>query len=375
MDPVTSEHHGVAASERATRVAFVLEQHVGHRTYSDNLRAALAGRSDVVATWVPIDYAATESWWERLPSASVRAALRGHLEVRRGLEGRANDVCVFNTQVPAVVGGRTATRLPYILCTDVTPMQYDAMGRGYSHRADGRGPLRWLKHHRNRSVMQGAFAHAPWSQWAADSLVADYGVEPHRIEVIPPGVDTTHWVPGTHSFDEPMRLLFVGGEFQRKGGDVLLEAFASLPPGGAELTIVTRDEVPRQPGVTVHHHLSPNDPELLELYRQNHVFVLPSRWETFGIAAIEAGASGLAIVATSVGGLREVLIDEVTGVQVEAGSAPDLARQLQRLALDPNLRFRLGSAARARALTHFDSTVNANRLIRLACRGAEAGKS
>lgn len=375
MDDVASSQCTVAASARAIRIAFVLEQHVGHRTYSDNLRQAIASRSDIIPTWVPIDYSASRSWWERLPNASVRAALRGHLEVRAGLVDAGHEVCVFNTQVPAVLGGRAATRLPYLLCTDVTPVQYDAMAHGYSHHADGRGPTRWLKHRRNRHVMRGAFAHAPWSQWAADSLVTDYGVQPQRIEVIPPGVDTTKWVPGRPAVEGPMQLLFVGGEFARKGGDVLLEAFAALPPDAAELTIVTRDEVPRQHGVTVHHHLSPNDPQLLALYRKSHVFVLPSRWEAFGIAAVEAAASGLAIVATPVGGLRELVIDEVTGLQTAAGSAADLTRQLQRLASDSTLRTRLGEAARERALTQFDAITNANRLIRLACQGVAGGGS
>lgn len=371
MDRTVSEHDGDSPG-RPARIAFVMEQHVGHRTYSDNLRAALTQRDDVVATWVPVDYDASGTWRDRIPITAVQVALRGRTQVRRGLRDVDFDAALFNTQVPAVLGGRVATRRPYVLCTDVTPLQYDAMALGYSHRADGGGIITRLKHHRNRKVMQGASALAPWSHWTAESLVSDYGVDPQKVEVIPPGVDMARWTPGDRSVDGPMQLLFVGGEFARKGGQILLEAFAALPAGAADLAIVTRDPVPRQAGVRVYDNLSPNDDELMSLYRRSHVFVLPSLWETFGIAAVEAGASGLALVATSVGGLDELVIEGDTGFHVAAGSVDDLALQLSVLSADPDLRARLGAAARTRALTEFDASVNADRLIQLTIAGARA---
>lgn len=372
MNRTVSEHDG--DSPRPARIAFVMEQHVGHRTYSDNLRHALSTRDDVVATWVPVDYTSSGTWLERIPITAVQVAMRGRAQVRRGLRGVDFDAALFNTQVPAVLGGRPATRRPYVLCTDVTPLQYDAMASGYSHHADRGGLVTRWKHRRNRRVMQGASAHAPWSRWTAASLVADYGVDPQRIEVIPPGVDMARWTPGDRSLDGPMQLLFVGGEFERKGGKVLLEAFAALPEGSAELSIVSRDPVPRQAGVRVYDHLSPNDDELMALYRRSHVFVLPSLWETFGIAAVEAGASGLAIVATTVGGLEELVVEGHTGFHVGIGSVDDLARRLRELSEAPELRARLGAAARARAITEFDASINAERLIRVAIAGAQADR-
>jgi len=371
MNRTVSEHEG-DLPQRPTRIAFVMEQHVGHRTYSDNLRGALLTRSDVAATFVPVDYSSTGTWRERIPIPAFQVAMKGRTQVQRGLSGLDHEAALFNTQVPAVLGGRVATRRPYVLCTDVTPLQYDAMALGYSHRADRGGIITGFKHRRNQRVMQGASAHAPWSRWTAESLVSDYGVDPQVVEVIPPGVDLSRWEPGDRSTSGPMRLLFVGGEFRRKGGEVLLEAFATLPEGVAELAIVTRDPVPRQSGVTVYDHLLPNDDELMALYRWSDVFVLPSIWETFGIAAVEAGASGLAIVATAVGGLAELVVEGHTGLHVAAGSVDDLARQLRLLAAEPDLRARLGAAARARALIEFDASVNADRLIRLAIAGAQA---
>ena len=343
-------------------VAFVMEQHLGHQTYGDNLRRALAARDDIVVHWVPVAYAPTARRWERLPSESLRGTLRGRAEVAAGLAARPADARVYNTQVPAVIGPRRARVAPYVLCTDVTPVQYDAMAEGYQHAADRPGPLKWLKHRWNERVFRGAAAHAPWSSWAAESLVVDYGVDRSSIHVIPPGIDTTAWQPASPD-DGTVRLLFVGGDFRRKGGELLLRAFGRLPAGAAELHLVTRSTVERQPGVTVHDGFAPNDPGLVELYRRSDVFVLPSASETFGIAAIEGGAAGLPVVVASVGGLRDLVVDGTTGFAVPPDDVDALTAVLSRLTADVDLRRTMGVAARERAVAEFDATTNADRLV------------
>jgi glycosyltransferase involved in cell wall biosynthesis len=297
----------------------------------------------------------------------IRVTLRGRRQIAEGFDRVQPDVSVFNTQVPAAIGPRRARRRPYVLCSDVTPLQLDEMAREYEHRLDRTGLVRWAKFRWNRRVMQRAAAHAPWSQWVADSLTTDYAVDPRRIEVIPPGVDTTLWTPADRTGDT-VKILFVGGDFLRKGGDVLLDAFAALPTGSAELRVVTRSPVPRAPGVAVFNGLEPNGGELRDLYRTSDVFVLPSRSETFGIAAIEAGAAGLPVVLSAVGGLRELVIDGVTGFSVKPGNGDELAGALRRLVADAELRRTLGGAARERAERQFDSRVNAGRLVDLAVR-------
>jgi glycosyltransferase involved in cell wall biosynthesis len=347
-----------------TRIAFVMEQHLGHETYAANLRSMVTGRSDVVTDWIPVSYERSGEWWERIPSSAVTGALRGRREVRRGLDGVPRpDVCVYNTQVPAVIGGRRARAQPYVLCTDVTPVQYDAMAAGYAHAADRPGPLRWAKHAWNRRVFARAAAHAPWSTWVRDSLIADYGVAPERIEVIPPGVDTATWAvadPG----GGPMRILFVGGDFSRKGGDLLLQAVAALDD--SELRAVTRSDIGRQPRVEAVHGLTPNDPALRELFRTSDVFVLPSRAETFGIAAVEAAAAALPVVVTNVGGLADLVIDGTTGFAIEPDDGDGLIAALRRLEADPELRRSMGRAARHRAEREFDARTNADRLVDVA---------
>jgi len=359
------------STEAALTIAFVVEQHLGHRTYAENLARAMAAMPGVQATWIPVRYEHDVPWSRWLPSEQLRAVLRGRAEVHTGLRRAARDVTVFNTQVPAVISGRIARRAPYVLCADVTPIQYDRMAAGYDHRADRPGPGRWVKYRWNRSVFQRAAAHAPWSSWVRDSLVQDYGVEPGRIAVIPPGVDTTQWQPAQPVGDGVMRILFVGGDFERKGGDLLMRAVASLPTGSYELHVVTRSDVPRRDGVVVHHGLNQNDPELRRLFARSDVFVLPSHAETFGIAAVEGAAAGLPLVLSSIGGLADLVVDGVTGFAVPPGDGDALAIALRRLLDAPDLRRTMGHAARERATREFDATTNARRLVHLcaSCAG------
>ncbi|TAK34795.1 MAG: glycosyltransferase family 1 protein [Chloroflexota bacterium] len=100
-------------------------------------------------------------------------------------------------------------------------------------------------------------------------------------------------------------------------------------------------------------------------YRRATICVLPSYYETFGISALEAMANGVPVVATSVGGLPEVVQHGVVGLLVAPGNAPALAEAILRLLKDPETRRQMGLAGLTRSRTDFDAlgttekTVNA----------------
>lgn len=346
------------------RATLVMEQHLGHQTYYQNLRRFVEDEGAVVASWVPVTYSQPDGFWERLPLVprTIRGTLCGRDQVRRGLEHSACDVLFFNTQVPAVLGGNLTRRRPYVIATDITPIQYDRLSEEYGHRPDRIAPLRSYKHLVNRRFFQQAARLLPWSQWTRQSLIDDYGADPQRIEVIPPGVDLRLWTPGATREKGPMRILFVGGDLYRKGGDTLLRAFSTLTPGTAELHLVTRTRLPPEQGVRFYHDMQPNHADLVALYQSSDLFVLPTRAEAFGIAAAEAAAAGLPAVVTAVGGLTDIVANGENGFLIQPDDVQTLSERLRMLAEDPNRRARMGRAGRARAELLFDARRNAARV-------------
>jgi glycosyltransferase involved in cell wall biosynthesis len=347
--------------------AFVMEQHLGHSTYYQNLRRFVDQSPRIDPTWVNVTYSSPGSFWERLPllPKSLRGTLVGRSQVRAGLGRGPFDVALFNTQVPAALAGNLVREQPYVVCTDITPIQYDRMGVHYGHRPDQPGILHRYKQRVNTRLLRRAARLLPWSTWTRSSLIDDYGADPAQIEVIPPGVDTEVWRPGGGHARGSLRVLFVGGDLVRKGGDFLLEACALLPEGTLELILVTRSPAPDRKGITTYHHMSPNTPELIGLYQTCDVFVLPTRAEAFGIAAVEASSVGLPVIATGVGGLTDIVIDNETGFLISLVNPRELADRLQILAENPDLRRRFGQAARARVEACFDARKNSARVIEI----------
>jgi glycosyltransferase involved in cell wall biosynthesis len=157
--------------------------------------------------------------------------------------------------------------------------------------------------------------------------------------------------------------LFVGGDFQRKGGDLLLEWFRTKDTRDMELHLVTRDPVPALPGVCVYPNLQPNSDALRDLFHRSDVFVLPSRSECFGIATVEAMAAGLPVVATDVGGAADIVDNGRTGYLIPGGDSRSLANALDSLTSDAGKRVAMGRAARDVAEQRFDIERNARRTL------------
>jgi glycosyltransferase involved in cell wall biosynthesis len=162
------------------------------------------------------------------------------------------------------------------------------------------------------------------------------------VRVIPSGVDIPDAVGEP---DEPPHVLYAGRLSEEKGVLELVEAARGLPlviAGDGPL----RGRVPGAIGFVAHD-------ELLDLYKRAAVVVCPSRREGFGVVCAEAMAHGRPVVAAAVGGLRDLVVDGETGLLVPPGDVPALRAALERLLADPQLRRRLGTAARERAREAF----------------------
>jgi glycosyltransferase involved in cell wall biosynthesis len=347
------------------RVTFLLEQHVGLKTYAANLRHFVEQDDRIDATWVPVTYYGVDNLAAKLPGLpdTVRGTLMGRQQVRHGLRQAPADAYLFMTQTPVVLGGRRL-RKPYVVMTDDTPRLYDQMADHYGVAGASSGPLGWAKHRIMSDRLQGAFRVLPMSRWAETSLVGDYGVDPARVHVVPSGVDIDVWRPnGAPPRTGPLRTLFVGGDFDRKGGPLLLEAFRQLREGTVELHLVTRSDVPESPGIHVYRNYSPNQPELIQLFQSCHAFVLASQAEAFPNVVMEASAAGLPCIVTDVGAMSEMVIDGVSGYTVEVGDAEGVRRALRGLADDRSLRDEMAAAARRQAEQWYDGRRNARIVV------------
>lgn len=169
------------------------------------------------------------------------------------------------------------------------------------------------------------------SQWAVDAACAAYDLSPDLMRTIPMGanldVDPGFQPPSTGG---PLRLLFVGFDWERKGGDLLLGVWRELRrrTGDAELHIVGA----RPPaaygceGITLHGRINKSDyaeyQKLIELYRRSSFMVMPSREEAYGIVFCEAAAFGRPAVAARTGGVVGIINDERTGLLLDLEAGP-----------------------------------------------------
>lgn len=348
------------------RFVFMIEQTLGHTTHYANLRAVVGGDAEVTAIWATMDFAARGPL-ERLPGLrnwTVRAGRQARRRLSSARGGGRLDALFFHTQTAAVLATDWIARIPSVISFDATPLQLDRMGSAYGHRISLL-PIERCKVGLHRACYRRARHLVTWSRWAAESLVRDYSVPEGKISVVAPGVDLAFWRRPDEPRERagPLRVLFVGGDFERKGGLDLLAAAGTLPAGAVELHIVTDAAPVAGPGVYVHSGLRPNSPTLRDLYHRCDIFCLPTRGDCLPLAVIEAAAAGLPIISASLAAIPEVVRHGETGLLVPPGDVPALAAALHSLIEAPEQRHRLGRQAAALASAHCDARRNAGLLL------------
>ncbi|HSC27566.1 MAG TPA: glycosyltransferase family 4 protein [Vicinamibacterales bacterium] len=213
------------------------------------------------------------------------------------------------------------------------------------------------------------------------------GVQASRLARIPHGVDVDRFRPASPEERDRERAsrgwpadgllcLFLGRLSVEKGILDLLEAWTHVDEA---MLVVVGPDMPGHPldagpearsfverrglGGRVLFAGPASDPA--PLLKAADVFVQPSHYEAFGISAIEALASGLPVVATRTGGLAGFLAHEDNALLCAPGSPSELAREVNRLLQDPELRQTLGARGRDTAVRSFDKNVVADSYARL----------
>ncbi len=344
-------------------LGLIVEQNLGHITLTQNLAQCLRGDTSVQPTWILVPFQA-EDVWQKLPGYATRLGLRARQLVRAALREGTPDCLLYHTQVTALFSLGIMQRIPTVISLDATPINFKAIGATYGYKAT-KGILDRLKFEWYKRMFRRAAALVAWSEWVKQSLVQDYGITSDKVMVIPPGVELSQWHPTVKKAGSgALRLLFVGGDFARKGGYVLLEAFHSGLADRCTLDIVTKDETVHSEGpISVHRGLAPNSSELRQLFADADLFVFPTLGDTNAIVVIEAMASGLPVVTTDVGALAEEVEDGVTGLLVPKNNSQAIVEAVCSLGNNPDRLAAMGVAARDRAERLFDAEHNYKALV------------
>ena len=277
---------------------------------------------------------------------------------------------------------KQAYGIPLVVTTHslepLRPWKSEQLGRGYVLST-------WIE----RTALEMADGIIAVSGGMKQDILKFFDVDPERIHVVYNGIDTDefHPVATTAALPrygvDPARpyVLFVGRISRQKGILHLINAIQYLDAGvqvvlcaGAPDTPAIADEMgaavrqvqQRRAGVVWIREMV-DKPSLIELYSHAAVFCCPSIYEPFGIINLEAMACAVPVVASAVGGIKEVVVDGETGYLVALDQhdrspfeprfpdqfARDLAAPINRLCADASLRRGLGSAGRTRAVAHF----------------------
>jgi starch synthase len=283
--------------------------------------------------------------------------------------------------------------VPFVLTThSLEPLRAwksEQLGSGYAMSS-------WME----RTAILDADAVIAVSQGTRDDILRVYPVDPNRIHVIYNGIDVNEYQKTTdtsallkHGVDpEVPYVLFLGRITRQKGVTHLVDAIRYLPP---ETQVVLCAGAPDTPEIAAEMRSKVEDvrrthprvvwidkmvtkPEAIQFYSNARVFCCPSVYEPFGIINLEAMACRTAVVASSTGGIKEVVVDGKTGYLVAFDHDPttgfptqpdrfarDLAAKLGSLLGDPERCARFGEAGRKRVEEIFSWNAIAGQTIGL----------
>jgi len=216
-----------------------------------------------------------------------------------------------------------------------------------------------------RSIYYNAATVFTWSSNVSRSLIEDYGMTAERVECVYTGSNSPIPPPSSTG---PARyaqknILFVGVDWERKGGPVLIKAFRRVRERHPDARLTLLGRVPDLgdiPGVTVVGRV-PLD-QLPSYYADASIFCMPTRLEPFGNVFVEAMWQQLPIVATRVGALPDIVKDGVNGFLVAPDDDGALAERLCTLLDDPARCATFGAKGRTRAAERYDWPLVAGRI-------------
>ncbi len=319
----------------------------GLNRYFRELRAALGGPHAVV-----LGPAADAAARVHVPADSSQPLLPRLWRYRAAAAALAPDADVvdahFALTAAAALTARSVRRLPLVV-------HFQGPWADESASVGQRSRLRIAaKHGIERAVYRRAREIVVLSAPFKRILVERYGVEPWRVEVVGPGVDTERFSPGARSTArealalprEARIVLSVRRLVPRMGLDVLLDAWEQLPPLPRQPLLLIAGDGPERPALearaatmrardSVRLLGRVSDDALVDLYRAADLTVVPSvALEGFGLVVLESLACGTPVLTSDTDGLRDAVVALEPALVVPAGDAAALAERITAVMTD-----------------------------------------
>jgi starch synthase len=211
------------------------------------------------------------------------------------------------------------------------------------------------------------------SEYLRRSFIEDFDVSEDKVKTIGAGINLDR-IPDVKVKDyEKKNILFIGVDFYRKGGLHLLQAFRIVKDAfpNAKLHIMgpRKLKIPHElsSGIVFHGFLSKKDPDQKQLFysivEDSSIFVMPSLYEPFGIAPLEAMVHEIPCILTRNWAFPEMVQPGVNGELAECGNVNELADKIQFLLRNPDLLRSMGKAARRIVLENYTWDIVVKKLI------------
>jgi glycosyltransferase involved in cell wall biosynthesis len=205
------------------------------------------------------------------------------------------------------------------------------------------------------------------SEWAKGSIVNDYGIASEKVCVS--GVGASIRPNSNEHIREKFNILFVGRDWKRKGGDILVKAFGEVRKHikDATLTIIGCAPAVSDPNIKVLGRLNKESVSDYRAIRQAFcrasVFCVPSLFEPFGICFLESQLYGVPVVTFRGQGRADAVTDGVTGMLIKDRSPEALSHALIKLLVDTELARQMGSAGRDFVMNNYTWDHVAKRIL------------
>jgi glycosyltransferase involved in cell wall biosynthesis len=282
----------------------------------------------------------------RYGARSLGDSLAGRAAAQAAIAAGVNVVLLSTLQYAPLLPAKPKVR--YLIYGDSTTAQLTRLFGGKRLGFPGSWITPHLQHvanHRSQFLCM--------SEWFRETLRAEFIIPPDQLALLPFYVDLERWKPAERRDENPFKVIFLGADLRRKGGDLVYAMAAMERFQDVEFHIVSREAVPAGANVHIHRGMTADSDDLVRLVQSCHVMVLPTRADMSPIAALEASACEVPVIITRCGGTAEIVLDQHTGSVLPRVDVALFSNEVAKYRDNPSLAIERGENARRHAEQNF----------------------